>query len=80
MFNSDGTPQDLKVKAIARTYGYVYQGTPSFSYFSTRDGSYATNFLFDINTTGATQVFQNKAVWYPNGFKVTVSDADKKGF
>lgn len=33
MFNSDGTPQDLKLRAIARSYAHAFQGTPETMYF-----------------------------------------------
>lgn len=76
MFNEDGTPQALKVKAIARTYAFAYQGLPQSSYFSSRSGAYTTTYTVDKNVTANTQVFFNKDVFYPNGYKWTMFHAE----
>jgi hypothetical protein len=75
MFNSDGTPQDLKLKAIARTYAHAFQGTPSQMYFSTTDGSFYTEWEVDAAITEPTEIYMNKAIWYSQGFKAVASDA-----
>ena len=51
MFNSDGTPQDLKLKAIARTYAHAFQGTPESMYFSIADGSFSTSYQLSSTVT-----------------------------
>merc|ERR1712013_524287 len=66
MFNSDGTPQDLKLKAIARTYAHAFQGTPSKMSFNTTDGSFSTTFEYDAAITEPTEIYLNKAIWYSN--------------
>ena len=73
MFNSDGTPQDLKLKAIARTYAHAFQGTPSKMSFNTTDGSFSTTFEYDAAITEPTEIYLNKAIWYSNGYKAVAS-------
>ena len=69
MFNEDGTPQALKVKAITRTYMQRYQGTPLTTYFNTKDGGYATTWTMDSSITVPSKFYTNNADWYPNGYK-----------
>jgi len=40
MFEADGTPQALKLKAMSRTYAHAFQGTPQSMYFSTKSGAF----------------------------------------
>ena len=73
MFNDDGTPQALKLKAITQTYAYAFQGTPEEMYFSPTSGSFYTSWIFDSSILAPTQVYMNPSIWYPNGYKWTVS-------
>ena len=75
MFNSDGTPQSLKLQAIARTYAYAFQGTPSSMFFSTEDASFTTSFALDTSITALTEIYLNYDLFYPNGAITTVSDS-----
>jgi hypothetical protein len=75
MFNEDGTPQSMKLQAIARTYGYAYQGVPSSMFFSTQDASFTTTFDFDATISAPTEIYLHKDLFYPNGYKLTVSNA-----
>jgi len=76
MFNDDGTPQALKVKAITRTYAYAYQGTPESSFFSSTSGAYTTTYLVEDSVTDNTEIYMNPEMWYPNGYKWTVFHAE----
>lgn len=42
-------------------------------YFSPTSGSFYTSWLFDSSILSPTQVYMNPAIWYPNGYKWTVS-------
>ena len=76
MFNSDGTPQDLKLKAIARTYAHAFQGTPTQMYFSTTDGTFFTEWEVDADITEPSEIYLNKDIWYSAGFKTVASYAN----
>lgn len=78
MFNSDGTPQELKLKAIARTYAYAFQGEPTEMYFSRRDGSFYTRFVVDGDVSSPTEIYMKKDIWYSKGFKTIPSYDDGK--
>lgn len=65
MFEADGTPQALKLKAMSRTYAHAFQGVPSSMYFSTKSGAFQTTYTVDDTVTANTEIYLNKAVWYP---------------
>jgi len=75
MFADDGLPQQLKLKAITRTYVHAYKGTPKSSWFSTETGSYLTTFNYNRNITADTELYMNKDLWYSQGFKLTMAYA-----
>jgi hypothetical protein len=47
LFNADGTPQELKLKSLTRTYIHAFQGTPLQMYFNTQDASFTSTFVVD---------------------------------
>lgn len=71
MYTNDGVPQALKVKALTRTYGVAYAGTPLQMYFDAEDGSFMTRWTYNSSIDGNTEVYMNPSVWYPNGYKLT---------
>lgn len=73
MFEADGTPQALKLKAMSRTYAHAFQGTPESMYFSTKSGAFKTTFTVDETVTANTEIYTNLPVWYPQGMKTTIS-------
>ena len=42
-------------------------------YFATRDGTFASTFTLDKNVTEMTEIYLNKSLWYPDGFKIVAS-------
>jgi len=74
MFNSDGTPQALKLQAIARTYAYAFQGRPTDMHFDRETGAFHTRFILDIDVKEPTEIYVNKQIWYPNGFTTKATD------
>ena len=74
MFNSDGTPQAQKLKAITRTYAHAFQGTPEEMFFQTANASFKTSFSLDKTIDGLTEIYLNEALNYPDGYKLTVTD------
>lgn len=41
--------------------------------FSTQDGTFTASFILDKAVTQPSELFVHKAVWYPQGFKATVT-------
>jgi len=41
--------------------------------FSTQDGTFTASFILDKAVTQPSEIFVHKAVWYPMGFKTTVT-------
>ena len=78
MFNSDGTPQAQKLKAITRTYAHAFQGAPEEMFFQTANASFKTSFSLEKTVTGLTEIYLNEALNYPDGYKMTVTDQDDK--
>lgn len=73
-FNNDGSLQNKKVKALARTYVMAAQGTVKDVVFNSKNGVFVTNIKIDSSITEPTllHVFETSVsggdVWYPNGF------------
>lgn len=73
LFNDDGTPQALKVKALSRTYAHAFQGTPIKMYFNTADASFTTTFAADASIKAPTEIYMHFDIHYPNGYTATAS-------
>ena len=80
MFNSDGTAQELKLQAIARTYAYAFQGRPTDMHFDRTTGGFHTRFILDVDVKEPTEIYVNKQVWYPNGFTTKATDDTGKEY
>lgn len=74
-YDSDGTLQDIKVKALARTYFPVTQGTPTSLNFDSTSGNFVGTYKVDTTILQPTVVFTSSEYYYPNGYDFTVSDA-----
>ena len=46
-------------------------------YFATRDGTFTSTFTLDKNVTEMTEIYLNKSLWYPNGYKIVASANEK---
>ena len=77
MYNEDGTPQALKLKALTRTYVHAFQGTPVKMFFHTEDASFTCSFIFDAKISAPTEIFIYFDLHYPGGY---VAKADVDGF
>lgn len=76
-WNQDGTLQDYKVKALARSYLPYTQGTLSSMKFDTNTAHFKAEFTFSGATKAAeTSVYLNKEYWYPNGYDIYVKNGD----
>eukprot|EP00936_MAST-01D_sp_MAST-1D-sp1_P000590 g590.t1 len=89
-YNTDGTLQLHKLRALSRTYAMAVAGTPTRALFSSLDASFElvyaplrsnSSAYLDDEVARTTEIFLNEAVWYNGtgasaGFTVTISPAD----
>jgi len=67
MFREDGSLQELKVKAVSRTYIHAFAGEPVKIYFNTKDGTYTGSFIFDEKVTKPSEIYIYQKIHYPGG-------------
>jgi len=72
LYEPDGSLQTAKAKALARTYAWAYQGTPTSMYFSTEDSSFTTTFELNSTVVAPTEIFAHLDYWYSQGYKISV--------
>jgi endoglycosylceramidase len=76
-WNQDGTLQDYKVKALARSYLPLTQGRLSSMKFDTNTALLKAVFTFsEAAGSSETSVYLNKEYWYPSGYDVYVANGD----
>jgi hypothetical protein len=46
-------------------------------YFSSASGAFSMVYEIDMNVTAPTEIYFNPEVWYPNGYKLTISHPKK---
>jgi len=69
-YNPDGSLQEPKVKALARSYVYATCGTPKYQKFDAKTGEFDYSYLHSKNCQGQpTEVFLSEKFYYPNGIK-----------
>lgn len=93
-YNFDGSLQEWKVKALARTYLQNTQGQLTKLDFNDFTGTFRGEFIADTNIDAPTVLYANKKYWYPHGIQVnlhvggktlteaqvTVDDTDKNHY
>lgn len=72
-YNKDGTLQEWKVKALARSYLMTTQGVPTKFDFDMATSAFEAEFTVNTSITAPTVVFASKQYYYPNGTQVVVS-------
>jgi Glycoside hydrolase family 5 C-terminal domain/Cellulase (glycosyl hydrolase family 5) len=77
-YNNDGTLQDGKVKALARTYLPATQGILQTMSFNTDTADFHARFIVDTSIPEPTIVYKSDEYWYPAGFKISIYDAEGK--
>jgi len=80
--NNEVKVQDIKVKALARTYVQKYQGKPLGSKFDTTTSKFEADFTIDLNLDEESIVFFSKDYYYQQGADINVNfkNADKNDF
>jgi hypothetical protein len=74
-WDPDGSLQDWKVKALARTYAMATQGTLTLQSFNTNTADFYCEFTVN-ESYGPTQIYANAQYWYPNGFDFEIIDKE----
>jgi len=69
-YNADGSLQNWKVKALARTYLMYSQGVPTKTEFNTQDSIYTAEIRLNTSIEAPTVVYCNGEYHYPNGHEV----------
>lgn len=77
-YNNDGSLQNDKVKALARTYLPVTQGQLKYQNFNTKTAEFNARFVVDTSITEPTVIFWSQEFWYPQGFGMRLTDSNGK--
>jgi len=72
LFNSDGTTQDLKLKALVRPYIMKFQGQALINRYNSENKLLYSKFRLNLNITKETEVFFNENLNFPNGYKYII--------
>jgi endoglycosylceramidase len=78
MFYRDGSIQDVKQKALTRTYIQKYQGTPISNKFNPDSGAYIATFLYNNEIKAPTVLYYNKNYFYKTGYAFRLFDDQNK--
>lgn len=78
IFNEDGTLQNMKEKALSRTYIQYYQGLPLEVFFNDDTSEFLARFEYDGNIEEPSVLYINKDLNYKDGYKLEITDDDGK--
>lgn len=77
-WNQDGSLQDYKVKALARSYLPYTQGTLNKMKFDTNTSYLKANFTYSESTKDSeTVLYLNQEYWYINGYELVIKKNDE---
>lgn len=77
-YNVDGSLQQDKVKALARSYAYATCGVPTKQSFDATTGVFSFSYLSTTLCQGQqTELYLNSDFYYPNGFKQEFNGCDQ---
>lgn len=79
-YNPDGSLQDYKVKALARSYMMLTQGVPTKQSFDMTTAAFLAEFTVNTDIAGESVLYTNKQYYYPNGFNFTVVSKETGAF
>ena len=74
IFNDDGTVQNMKEKALTRTYILYYQGIPLEFIFNDKTKEFNAKFKYDKSINNPSVLYINKDFYYKNGYKLKIMD------
>ena len=72
-WNQDGTLQDYKVKALARSYLPVTTGKLNKMTFDVDTADFEADFIFSTKSRAYTTAYLNQEYWYDEGCQVTIT-------
>lgn len=72
-YDSDGSLQLPKVKALSRTYATAIAGVPIYMHFDTKSAAFQLRYNINPQISKPTEIYLNQKWWYPNGFNVTIA-------
>lgn len=71
-YNSDGSLQHAKVKALARTYVQRTQGTLLSMTFNSDTASFEAVFILDTSIEAPTEIYLNQEYWYHKQYEIQI--------
>lgn len=71
-YDSNGDLEELKVKALTRTYAQAYQGIPTKLSFNTETNKFVTVYTLSPSVNAPTVIYLNQAMNYPNGYNISI--------
>ena len=74
IFNDDGTLQNMKEKALSRTYIQYYQGVPLEIYFNINTNEFKAKFEYDGTIQEPSVLYLNKKLNYGDGYNLEITD------
>ena len=78
IFNNDGTIQNMKEKALTRSYILYYQGIPNSFIFDDNTKEFNAEFIYEKSISDPSVIYINKELNYKNGYKLKIMDKDNK--
>jgi len=76
VYNVDGTLQEYKIKALARSYVQSTQGTPTKMKFNSTNGDFTFSYDVDTKNMYPSEGYFSQEYYYPNGMNYTFKKAD----
>ena len=78
IFNDDGTIQNMKEKALSRTYILYYQGIPVEFNFNDNNKEFNAKFIYVKSIEKPSVIYINKDLYYKKGYKLKIMDVNDK--
>ena len=78
IFNEDGTLQNIKQKALSRTYIQYYQGLPLEVFYNDDTSEFLARFEYDGNIEEPSVLYLNNDLNYKDGYELEITDDDGK--
>jgi len=72
-FYINGQLEEVKVKALSRTYAQAIAGVPSAMSFDMSTSAFELSFTLNLSITSPTIIYLNQVWYYPKGFTINVS-------
>lgn len=75
VFNSDGTVQSFKERALTRTYIQSYQGYPLSMQFNDETIEFNSSFILNNQLIDPSVIYINRQLFYPNGYDLEITSS-----